>query len=41
MKIELTPELAEICGIHIGDGYMRRRGKRYELDISGGLEEKE
>ncbi len=31
------PELAEICGIHAGDGYLRSS----ELDISGSIEEKE
>ena len=33
-------ELAEMCGIHAGDGYLRNDGKRIELDISGSLEEK-
>lgn len=33
-------ELAEICGIHAGDGYLRNDGKRVELDISTSLEEK-
>ena len=39
--LEMTPELAEICGIHAGDGYfrVRERGKG-EVDISGHLEEK-
>lgn len=32
--------IAEICGIHSGDGYLRNDGKRVELDISGSLEEK-
>lgn len=36
---ELTPELAEICGIHAGDGYLRNEGHRRELDISGSVEE--
>tara|TARA_Y100000310_G_C20683153_1_gene817296 strand:+ start:325 stop:1080 length:756 start_codon:yes stop_codon:yes gene_type:complete len=38
----MSPELAEICGIHTGDGYLRirERGKG-ELDISGHLEERE
>lgn len=41
-KIDLiTPELAEICGIHAGDGYLRNDGHRKELDISGSCEEKE
>ena len=39
--MELTPELAEIFGIHAGDGYMRLRGNKGEIDISGHLEEKE
>jgi len=39
--MKLTPELAEICGIHAGDGYLRDDGKRRELDISGSLDEKE
>lgn len=38
--MEITPELAEICGIHVGDGYLRGPDKRAELDISGNLEEK-
>ena len=33
-------KLAEICGIHAGDGYLRSDGKRIELDISGSIEEK-
>ncbi|MBW3000893.1 hypothetical protein KY341_03375 [Candidatus Woesearchaeota archaeon] len=33
--------MAEICGIHVGDGYLRNDGRRKELDISGGYEEKE
>ena len=40
IKIKITPELAEIAGIHAGDGYLRYEGKRKELDISGGYEEK-
>lgn len=32
---EITPELAEIAGIHAGDGYLRNDGKRAEIDISG------
>lgn len=40
--IQMTPELAEICGIHAGDGYLRKRQiNKTELDISGALEEKE
>ncbi len=37
----ITPELAEIIGIYVGDGYLRYEGTRKELDISGGYEEKE
>ena len=33
--------LAELCGIHAGDGYLRNDGHRKELDISGSYEEKE
>lgn len=39
--MKLSLELAEICGIHAGDGYLRNDGHRIELDISGNLEEKE
>lgn len=39
-KIVNTPEVAEICGIHAGDGYLRDDGKRRELEISGGFDEK-
>jgi len=40
--IPLTPELAEICGIHAGDGYLRmRKQNKGEIDISGHLEEKD
>src|SRR3990167_1346399 len=40
--LEMSPELAEICGIHAGDGYFRvsERGKG-EVDISGHMEEKD
>jgi len=38
--MEITPEIAEAAGIHAGDGYLRYRGKRRELDISGGFDEK-
>jgi hypothetical protein len=38
---ELSPELAEICGIHAGDGYLRGKDYRKELDISGNIEEKD
>jgi len=34
-------ELAEICGIHAGDGYLRNDGQRKELDISGNYDEQE
>ena len=38
----LSLELAEICGIHAGDGYMRlREGNKGEVDINGSLEEKD
>jgi intein/homing endonuclease len=40
MRIKMTPQLAEICGIHAGDGYLRNDDKRRELDISGSVEEK-
>ena len=41
MMVDLTPELAEICGIHAGDGYMRSRERnKGEVDISGHIEEK-
>ena len=33
--------LAEIAGIHVGDGYLRNDGHRIEWDISGSIEEKE
>jgi len=36
---QLTPELSEICGIHAGDGHLRKNKKEFEL--SGGFEEKE
>lgn len=39
--IEITPDLAEICGIHAGDGYFRLRERnKGELDISGNIEER-
>lgn len=41
MSIEMSPDLAEVCGIHAGDGYLRNDGKRREFDISGGFEEKD
>jgi len=37
----VSAELAEIFGIHAGDGYLRNDGKRRELDISGHVEDKE
>ena len=37
--VEMTPELAEACGIHAGDGYLRNKGHHVELDISGNYEE--
>ncbi len=39
--IDMSLELAEICGIHAGDGYLRLRNNSGELDISGHLEEKD
>lgn len=36
---DITPELAEICGIHAGDGYLRNDGEHVELDISGHIQE--
>jgi hypothetical protein len=38
---KISLELAEIAGIHAGDGYLRYRGWSNELDISGGFEEQE
>tara|TARA_B100001971_G_C18141296_1_gene510518 strand:+ start:262 stop:1041 length:780 start_codon:yes stop_codon:yes gene_type:complete len=40
-KITISPEIAEICGIHAGDGYLRNDGQRREWDISGAIEERE
>ncbi len=40
MNIKITPGLAEIIGIYVGDGYLRYEGRRKELDISGSYEEK-
>lgn len=37
--MKISPELAEISGIHAGDGYMRLRGGKGEVDISGSFEE--
>ncbi len=38
MMVEITPEIAEICGIHAGDGYLRLRERgKGEVDISGHL----
>ncbi len=40
--IIVTPELAELCGIHAGDGYLRLRERnRGEVQISGHIEEKD
>ncbi len=39
--IKITPELAEICGIHAGDGYLRNKDHKGEWDISGNIEEKD
>ncbi|MCK4670359.1 MAG: hypothetical protein KAT43_04080 [Nanoarchaeota archaeon] len=38
---EINQQLAEVCGIHAGDGYLRNDGKRREWDISGSVEEKD
>jgi len=37
----ISQEIAEICGIHAGDGYLRNDGRRTEWDISGSIDEKE
>ena len=37
-EISLTPDLAEVIGIYVGDGYLRYSGRRKELDISGSYE---
>jgi len=41
MVFKMTPELAEICGIHAGDVYLRKRGGKMELEIGGSLEERD
>jgi intein/homing endonuclease len=41
VNILLNSDLAEICGIHAGDGYMRKRSHSYEFELSGGFDEKE
>ncbi len=42
LEPEMTPDLAEVCGIHAGDGYMRKRKwGSTEIDIRGGVDEKE
>lgn len=38
--MKYTPELAEVCGIHAGDGYLRNKNYNRELDVSGSLEER-
>ena len=40
MVNSITPKLAEVCGIHAGDGYLRIRNG-VEIDISGSIEEEE
>lgn len=38
----MSRNLAEVCGIHAGDGYMRiRKNHKGEVDISGNLNEKD
>lgn len=39
--MKMSNGLAEICGIHSGDGYLRNDGIRREWDISGSVEEKD
>ena len=39
MMVGFSPDLAEICGIHAGDGHLRNAGHRRELDISGAIGE--
>jgi len=34
-------KIAEISGIHAGDGYLRIRASKHEVDISGNIEEKD
>lgn len=34
-------DIAELCGIHAGDGYLRDDGKRREFEISGGFDERD
>jgi len=42
LEQKMNPDLAEVCGIHAGDGYMRKRNwGSAEIDISGGVEEKD
>jgi len=39
--LRINPNLSEICGIHTGDGYLRKRKNKIELDITGSTEERE
>jgi len=41
MMVLLNRELAEVCGIHAGDGYLRSFRNRKELDITGNMEERQ
>ena len=41
MEVKFSPELAELCGIHVGDGYLRNSGNHREFDVSGNIEEKD
>jgi len=38
-KFKIDNSIAEICGIHAGDGYLRNDGRRAEWDISGSIDE--
>ena len=40
INLNINKLLAEISGIHAGDGYLRNDGHRREWDISGSIHEK-